>query len=198
MRGIIAVLGVLLAGQAAGQSFEYDLVEAAHERTQHTVRYDGRYVKIDYPWGDVPKEIGVCTDVVIRAYRSLGTDLQQLVHEDMRSHFNQYPSRQKWGLKRPDRNIDHRRVLNLQVFFERHGQTLAISDNPADYQPGDLVTWTLPGGLPHIGIVTEVSSPSSGNPAIVHNIGSGPILQDMLFSFPITGHYRYVPEKYRQ
>jgi len=182
----------------AALNFEHDIVGAAHERTRHTVRYDGAYVAIDYPMGDVPKEIGVCTDVVIRSYRSLGTDLQRLVHEDIKANFSQYPSNRIWGLKSPDKNIDHRRVPNLQVFFKRHGQELPITRNTSDYKPGNLVTWMLPGNLPHIGIVTEKINPATGNPMIVHNIGSGPELEDMLFSYKITGHYKYVPEKYNK
>ena len=169
------------------------LVEAAIERTTHTVRYDGRYVAIDYPNGDVPPNIGVCTDVIIRSYRKLNIDLQRLVHEDMKQHFDLYPSRTIWGLTKTDRNIDHRRVPNLQVFFSRFGKALPISTQPSDYQPGDLVTWMLPGNLPHIGIVTDRIHGQSGNPLIAHNIGAGPQLQDMLFSYPITGHYRYLP-----
>ena len=169
------------------------LVEAAIERTTHTVRYDGRYVAIDYPNGDVPPNIGVCTDVIIRSYRKLNIDLQRLVHEDMKQHFDLYPSRTVWGLTKTDRNIDHRRLPNLQVFFSRFGKALPISAQPGDYQPGDLVTWMLPGNLPHIGIVTDRIHSQSGNPLIAHNIGAGPQLQDMLFSYPITGHYRYLP-----
>lgn len=170
------------------------LVQAALDRTSYDVVYDGRYVSISYPGGDVPKNIGVCTDVVIRSYRELGIDLQQLVHEDIRDHFDAYPSARIWGLKKPDSNIDHRRVPNLQVFFERHGQKLALSDKAEDYLPGDLVTWYVGGNLPHIGIVTDHIDEVSGHPKIVHNIGSGPKLDDMLFSYPITGHYRFFPE----
>lgn len=168
-----------------------NLVSAALERTNHQVFYEGSYRKIDYPMGDVPKNIGVCTDVVVRSYRTLGLDLQQLVHEDMKDNFNQYPK--NWGLKRPDTNIDHRRVPNLERFFERHGQTLAITDNPKDYLPGDVVSWRLAGGLPHIGIVTDKKSQQSDNYMVVHNIGLGPKLEDVLFDYRIVGHYRYLP-----
>lgn len=165
------------------------LVEAAKERLEHWVIYDGSYQTIDYPNGDVQPNKGVCTDVIIRAYRTLGTDLQQLVHEDMLAHFDQYPNH--WGLQRPDPNIDHRRVPNLETYFQRHGTTLPITQNPADYQPGDLVTWRLQhNGLPHIGIVSDVKAPS-GRYKIVHNIGWGPKLDDMLFDHKIVGHYRY-------
>ena len=173
----------------ASEDFADRLVRAALERTHHTVRYDGSYLSIDYPGGDVPASIGVCTDVVIRSYRALGIDLQVLVHEDMRAHFEVYPNH--WGLRRPDTNIDHRRVPNLQTFFARHGDELAASDDPDDYQPGDLVTWMLPRNLPHIGIVVDRRSADGKRPLIVHNIGSGPKLEDGLFEYPITGHYRY-------
>lgn len=173
------------------------LVEAALKRTHQNVRYDGRYIKIPYPNGDVPKDIGVCTDVIIRSYRALGIDLQQLVHEDMAKHFNQYPSKRIWGLDKPDSNIDHRRVPNLQVFFSRFGQELAISNDPSSYKAGDLVTWLLPGNLPHIGIISDKVNSKTGLPLIVHNIGMGPKLEDMLFDYKITGHYRYQPEQQR-
>lgn len=176
-------------GKHQVSSFAEALVKAALDRTRHSVRYDGSYRKISYPMGDVPGNIGVCTDVVIRTYRSLGIDLQQLVHEDMLTHFSTYPKR--WGLSQPDSNIDHRRVPNLQRFFERKGNKLRTSSNPEDYQPGELVTWVLPGNLPHIGIVTDQRDPVTKRPLIVHNIGAGPRLEDMLFDYPITGHYRF-------
>jgi len=184
---------VVFSQNAASNSFEDKLVNAAIERTKHDVRYDGAYFSIPYPNGDVPPDIGVCTDVVIRAYRAVGTDLQRLVHEDMTNHFNAYPSTRIWGLNTTDRNIDHRRVPNLQAFFTRHGAKLPVSNNVQDYKPGDIVTWMLPGNLPHIGIVTDRTSSNSSNPLIVHNIGAGPKLEDMLFDYKITGHYRYVP-----
>ena len=192
----LAVL-LLVAEHGLADSFEQDLVAAAMERTEHRVTYNGAYYRIDYPNGDVPAEIGVCTDVIIRSYRAIGTDLQQLVHEDMVAHFDAYPSRRIWGLSSTDSNIDHRRVPNLQTFFTRHGDSLPLSRNPGDYSPGDLVTWMLPGNLPHIGIVTDTVSRETGNPLVVHNIGAGPRLEDMLFAYPITGHYRYVPQAYR-
>lgn len=169
------------------------LVEAAHERTRHRVVYTPSYVRLVYPGGDVPAGTGVCTDVIIRAYRKLGLDLQVLVHEDMRRAFAKYPT--IWGLKRTDSNIDHRRVPNLRRFFKRRGAELAISRKAVDYRPGDLVTWSLKsrGSLPHIGIVTERKS-RQGIPLIVHNIGAGPQLEDILFKYPITGHYRYFPK----
>jgi len=177
-------------------SFEEDLVKSALNRTQSTVRYDGRYMAIDYPNGDVPKDIGVCTDVVIRSYRSLGIDLQQLVHEDMKLAFSKYPSKRIWGLNKPDSNIDHRRVPNLRSFFTRHGQSLSTDKKIENYRAGDLVTWMLPGNLPHIGVVTNQKSADSKRLLVVHNIGRGPKLDDMIFDFDITGHYRYVPKNY--
>jgi len=139
--------------------------------------------------GDVAPNRGVCTDVVIRAYRAIGIDLQVLVHEDMRAHFHLYP--RLWGLSRPDTNIDHRRVPNLQRFLERADAKVPTGTTATSYLPGDLVTWTLPGNLPHVGIVSDRHAPLSGNPLIIHNIGAGPAEEDMLFAYPITGHYRY-------
>jgi uncharacterized protein YijF (DUF1287 family) len=178
-----------IGGAPFAYEFPVDLVTAAIERTRHPVRYDGGYRKIPYPLGDVPADLGVCTDVVIRAYRGIGIDLQRLVHEDMRLAFRSYP--QIWGLTKPDPNIDHRRVPNLQRFFERRGEVLPISRKAEDYRPGELVTWVLPGNLPHIGIVTDLASPTTGQPMIVHNIGAGPKLEDVLFDYPISGHYRF-------
>ena len=183
------------AGEGNTAAFRQELVAAALQRTTQQVRYDGAYQKIAYPNGDVAPDIGVCTDVVIRSYRALGIDLQQRVHEDMVADFAAYPSRRIWGMTRTDTNIDHRRVPNLQAFFQRNGQTLAVSDNPADYQPGDLVTWMLPGNLPHIGVVSDRYASGSGRPLIVHNIGAGPVLEDMLFRYRISGHYHYLPQK---
>lgn len=177
-------------------SFAEELAQAALARTMHRVRYDGRYLKIAYPMGDVPPEIGVCTDVVIRSYRELGIDLQKEVHEDIKRHFRKYPSRKRWGLRRPDTNIDHRRVYNLQAFFDRKGQSLKITQDPSNYKPGDLVTWQVGAKLPHIGIVLEeVSDIDPRRHLIAHNIGRGPEIEDMLFDFEITGHYRYQPKK---
>lgn len=174
-------------------SFATRLAAAALERTQHAVVYDPAYVVIDYPGGDVPADRGVCSDVVIRAYRVLGLDLQKLVHEDMKRNFRRYP--QKWGLKRPDKNIDHRRVPNLQRFFKRQGAGLPISKKVEDYQVGDVVAWDLNGkGLTHIGVV--VAPPGKPDERwIVHNIGQGPKLEDALFDWKIIGHYRYAPKR---
>ncbi|MCG8592534.1 MAG: DUF1287 domain-containing protein [Proteobacteria bacterium] len=162
---------------------------AARARTAHTVVYDGSYRSIPYPGGDVSADVGVCTDVVIRAYRQLGIDLQRDVHEEMRAHFGAFPDR--WGLTRPDPNIDHRRVPNLRVLFARRGVVLPVSDEPGAYVAGDLVTWRLPGNLPHIGVVVDARSPDGERPLVVHNVGAGPRLEDVLFAYPITGHYRY-------
>ena len=177
-------------GQAPTESFPTRLVAAAIERTAKRVNYDGSYRKLQYPGGDVPNDIGVCTDLIIRSYRALGIDLQQLVHEDMLASFSAYP--QRWGLTRPDANIDQRRVLNLQTFFSRHGTVLSQSASPDEYQAGDIVTWMLPGNLPHIGIVSDRRSSDRARPLVVHNIGNGPEIEDMLFKYRITGHYRYV------
>ena len=165
------------------------LVAAALEQTTKPVRYDGAYRRIPYPLGDVPAEVGVCTDVVVRAYRAVGVDLQQRVHEDMRAAFAAYP--RAWGMARPDPNIDHRRVPNLQTFFRRRGTALARSTDPVAYEAGDLVTWMLPGNLPHIGVVIDRRSADRQRPLVVHNIGRGPEIEDMLLKFTITGHYRY-------
>lgn len=190
----LLLLATLLASQTCfSEVSEKELVSAVIARTKQNVSYDGSYVSIAYPNGDVPSNTGVCTDVIIRSYRTLGTDLQVLVHEDMARNFAAYPSQKIWGLTRTDKNIDHRRVPNLQAFFSRHGKVLPISTKAQDYAPGDIVTWLLPGNLPHIGIVTDKHSEAAGNPLIVHNIGAGPSLDDMLFLYKITGHYRYFP-----
>ena len=192
----------------APSEFAQKLAAAAMERTRHRVIYDPAYRAIAYPGGDVALDRGVCTDVVIRSFRALGIDLQKRVHVDMRAAFRAYPNR--WGLKRPDTNIDHRRVPNLRRFFIRHGQSLPISLNGDDYKVGDLVTWDLgaskaglhpitmkhPNRLansrkPHIGIVSARRSADGRRPLIVHNIGGGTELSDMLFDFQITGRYRY-------
>jgi len=163
------------------------LLAAAHEQTRHAVSYDSGYTRIPYPMGDVAADKGVCTDVVIRAYRTLGIDLQQRVHEDMTAHFSLYPT--TWGLKRADSNIDHRRVPNLRVFLGRFGRTLAVTSIPQDYAPGDLVTYRLPGNHPHIAIVSDQYK--GDRPLVIHNIGWGPKQEDSLFAYEISGHYRY-------
>ncbi len=186
---VCCVAAPVVAQLAPEDDWADRLVDAAIERTEHQVRYDGSYLLIDYPAGDVPDSVGVCTDLIVRAYRALGVDLQQEVHEDMIDNFSEYPD--IWGQTAPDPSIDHRRVLNLQVFFRHRGEELAVTDAAADYQPGDLITWMLPGNLPHIGIVTNRCSPDAKRPMIVHNIGRGPEIEDSLFDYPITGHYRF-------
>lgn len=176
-------------GEGRSSDFADRLVAAALERTNRPVRYNGSYREIAYPGGDVPDDVGVCTDLVIRSYRAVGIDLQKEVHEDMSGHFGEYP--REWALPRPDPNIDHRRVLNLRTFFRRNGRELPVTSEPGDFPAGDLVTWRLPSGRPHIGIVTSRRSGDGRRPLIVHNIGKGPEVDDVLFKFPITGHYRY-------
>lgn len=165
----------------------HQLAAAAEAQVGVTVDYDASYVEIDYPGGDVPRSTGVCTDVVVRAFRELGIDLQVLVHQDMTTHFGAYP--QRWGLSRPDPNIDHRRVPNLSTYFERQGAALPVSDAGGDHQPGDVVTWSV-GGKPHIGIVSAKVAPGGDRFCIAHNIGGGTRVNDFLFDYPITGHYR--------
>jgi len=167
------------------------LVAAAIERTHHAVRYDPAYVRIPYPGGDVAADTGVCTDEIIRAYRAVGVDLQKEVHEDIARNFAAYPDQRRWHLAGPDPNIDHRRVPNLIVFFSRKGEVLRISDRAGDYSPGDIVTWDLGGGVPHIGIVVDRKAPEAGRYMIMHNIGQGPKIEDALFNWRITGHFRY-------
>ena len=170
------------------KTFEEKLSNAAISIIDESIVYTPDYVSIKYPNGDVPAKTGVCSDVVIRAYRKLGIDLQKEVHEDMKANFSKYPT--KWGLKKTDTNIDHRRVPNLEVFFERKGKKLPISKNASDYKTGEMVTWMIGGKLPHIGIVTHKKS-SNGNPMIVHNVGGGQVLEDCLFSWEIVGHYLF-------
>lgn len=165
------------------------LSNAAISLTKQSVTYDPSYFSIDYPNGDVPVDKGVCTDVVVRAYRKLGVDLQKEVHEDMKANFSLYP--QNWGLRTTDKNIDHRRVPNLMTFFKRKGAEKPITNNAKDYLPGDVVCWSLGGGLTHIGIVVAEKSANGKRNLIVHNIGAGQVLEDCLFKFKIIGHYRY-------
>lgn len=181
---------LLFAAIAYAQTDFYSvLADSAFTLTNQKVRYDGSYRKIPYPGGDVPADIGVCTDVVIRAYRKLGIDLQKEVHEDMLSNFDLYPK--LWGLPRPDKNIDHRRVPNLMKFFSRKGTVLAKTQNAEDYNPGDLVCWDLGGGITHIGIVSNKLSEGGGRYQMIHNIGAGQVMEDCLFKYTIIGHYRY-------
>lgn len=186
----IICLLFLTIGSAVGQTNFYNqLADSALVLTNERVIYDPAYRVIDYPDGDVPADKGVCTDVIIRAYRKLGIDLQKEVHEDMKSNFDKYPT--NWGLSRPDKNIDHRRVPNLMTFFTRHGTVKKITDHPTDYQPGDIVCWNLGGGITHIGIVSRKKSTDGQRFLLIHNIGSGQVLEDCLFSHKIIGHFRY-------
>lgn len=190
------LLGLLLVvGASTAQAAPPPLVLAARQQVGVTVGYDPAYRRIAYPMGDVPAHTGVCTDVIVRAYRQQGIDLQVLVHQDMRRAWSAYPK--LWGLKRPDPHIDHRRVPNLVTFFRRHGQALGVSEQGADYRPGDMVTWRLPGNLPHIGIVSDRRS-ATGTPLVIHNIGAGVREEDLLFAHPITGRYRWVPRAARR
>lgn len=184
---LLSFLNICIYAQEA--DFYKRLSVAAIELTKDKVIYDPRYYSIPYPNGDVPSDKGVCTDVIVRAYRKLGIDLQQKIHVDMKANFSKYPK--KWGLKGTDKNIDHRRVPNQAMYFSRFGTILKVSDKGSDYSPGDIVTWDLGGGITHIGIVTDRMSSDGKRPLIVHNIGRGQVLEDCLFSFKITGHYRY-------
>ena len=168
------------------------LVEAARSQVGVTLTYDPAYRRLAYPNGDVPIERGVCTDVVVRAYRKLDVDLQALVHQDMKKAWGAYPHEARWQLKAPDPNIDHRRVPNLATFFARHGTAMPASREMKTYLPGDIVTWRLPHDLTHIGIVSDKFS-DDGVPLIIHNIGAGAREENMLFAYPITGHYRWHP-----
>jgi uncharacterized protein len=165
------------------------LIDAAVAQAGVTTGYDPSYVKLDYPGGDVPKETGVCTDVIVRAFRVVGLDLQKEIYEDMTRAWSDYPK--KWGSSRPDSNIDHRRVPNMMTYFTRKQKTVSSTSNPDDYHPGDLVTWDLGGGVDHIGIVTDMVSPNGSRCLIAHNIGAGARVEDVLFNWKITGHYRY-------
>ncbi len=192
MKKILLALSALALSftLAFGQGgFASRLSDAALELTKDFVIYDPTYFRISYPGGDVPANRGVCTDVVIRAYRKLGIDLQKEVHEDMKANFAKYPN--NWGLKRTDTNIDHRRVPNLMVFFGRHGTTLPITRDAADYRPGDIVCWRLGGGQTHIGIVVDAQTLVSKRYKVVHNIGAGQVVADCLFDYQIIGHYRF-------
>jgi len=168
---------------------QLELSDFAFELTKQKVTYDPSYFSIDYPNGDVPSDKGVCTDVIIRAYRKIGIDLQKNVHEDMKANFSAYPK--IWGLKVTDKNIDHRRVPNLMTYFKRKGAEKPISDKAKDYLPGDIVCWNLGGATTHIGIVVDKKSKDRKRNLIVHNIGGGQVLADCLFDYKIIGHYRY-------
>lgn len=204
LAGVLSPLGsVVLSRTAQAQSVTTSafaaptkmalaLINAARTQIGVTLIYDGSYVQLHYPNGDVPIERGVCTDVIVRAYRqAFGYDLQQKVHEDMSRAFSAYPT--IWGMRRPDRHIDHRRVPNLQTFFKRQGVQLPVSSNTSDYLPGDLVTMTVGRNLPHIVIVSDRYNQSASRPFVIHNIGAGTREEDVLMSFKITGHYRFFP-----
>lgn len=187
---VITILLSVTAREACAQSgFFKQLSDSALTLTHQQVRYSSAYYNIPYPNGDVPANVGVCTDVVIRAYRKMGIDLQKEVHEDMLRHFLEYPK--FWGMKSPDKNIDHRRVPNLMKFFERKNAKLSVTNIASDYLPGDLVCWNLGKGITHIGMVANKKSVDGKRNLIIHNIGGGQVLADCLFNFPITGHYRY-------
>ena len=175
----------------AAKNFAEKLSNAAISIIDPSIDYDPAYFSIEYPNGDVPKNKGVCTDVIIRSYRKLGIDLQKEVHEDMIENFSKYPNLEKWGMTKTDTNIDHRRVPNLEIFFERNGKKLSVTQDPKDYKTGEIVTWLINNKLPHIGIVTSKKSSDGKRNLIVHNVGNGQVLQDCLFEYKIVGHYRY-------
>jgi uncharacterized protein YijF (DUF1287 family) len=191
MRAIFAAIVLVLVAWHpvhAESTRALDLVAAARTQVGVTLIYDSSYQRIAYPMGDVPRERGVCSDVVIRAFRAVGIDLQQELHRDMTRHFAAYPK--TWGLARPDRNIDHRRVPNLATWFKRQGHDLPVSQGAAAYKPGDIVSWVLGGGQPHIGIVSDRRSEDGARPLVIHNIGWGAREEDVLFEYRITGHFR--------
>ena len=183
------VFSLLLTGTACADEA---LVSAAQDRLKQRVTYNGAYIKLDYPGGDVPANIGVCTDVIIRSFRAAyGFVFQKAVHEDMKVNFSAYPN--NWGLKRTDRNIDHRRVPNLEAYLKRQGASLGVSSKAANFKPGDIVSWRLGGSLPHIGIVSARKA-RDGTPLIIHNVGAGPQEENVLFAYKMTGHFRFKPE----
>lgn len=173
------------------KTFEEKLSAAAISIIDSSIDYDPAYFSIKYPNGDIPENKGVCTDVIIRSYRKLGIDLQKEVHEDMVANFSKYHNLKKWGMTKTDTNIDHRRVPNLEVFFERKGKKLSVTDNPSDYKTGEIVTWMINGKLPHIGIITNEKSEDGKRNLIVHNVGGGQNLDDCLFDYKIVGHFKY-------
>src|SRR5262245_9314544 len=190
IRAAALLVALAVSGAAAGgKSWDDALVVAARGQIGVTTDYDGTYARLAYPGGDVPLGRGVCTDVLIRAYRALGADLQVLVHEDLSANWARYPH--AWG-PAPDRNIDHRRVPNLETFFRRHGEALPVSTRAADYGTGDIVSWRLANGLPHIGIVSRADAEA---PLVVHNIGYGAREEAVLFDYRIVGHFRYAPSR---
>lgn len=184
---------ILLLSFAAPALADEALVKAAQDRLKQSVLYNGAYMRLEYPGGDVPKNIGVCTDVIIRSYRAAyGFDFQKAVHEDMKANFSSYPK--NWGLTRTDRNIDHRRVPNLETYLKRQGAELALSDRAQDFNAGDIVSWRIAGRLPHIGIVSDRKAPD-GTLLIIHNVGAGPQEENVLFAYKMTGHFRFIPKR---
>lgn len=184
---MLAIAGLVPEAQTSSRISR--VLEGAYQQVGRTTIYDGSYRRLSFPGGDIPIERGVCSDVLVRAYRHAGLDLQLLVNQDMSGGFRSYP--QLWGLSKPDSNIDHRRVLNLAAFFGRKGKNLPISTRASDYSAGDIVTWRLASGVPHIGLVADRLQ--RGRPLVIHNIGAGAQVEDVLFSYVITGHYRYDP-----
>lgn len=194
-RQYLTIFGILLSlARPTGSAFAEpgpisQVIAGAISQTSQTLYYDPAYSQIPYPNGDLPSDRGVCTDVVIRAFRKGGVDLQSLVHQDMKKDFSAYPK--TWGLKQTDTNIDHRRVPNLMTFFARKGKSLPVTQQAEDYLPGDVVAWRLSNGLLHVGLVTDRPTFDGKRRLIVHNIGQGARLEDVLFSFELIGHYRY-------
>ncbi len=193
LRVLLLALCLLLPFQVRAEGSASDtgakIVAAARKQVGVTLTYDPAYVTMEYPGGDVPRDRGVCTDVIVRALRdALTKDLQKLVHEDMLGNFSAYPK--NWGLSKTDKNIDHRRVPNLQAFFKRSGFSVPVTKEPADFKPGDLVTCTVPPNLPHVMIVSDKKT-EAGVPLVIHNIGRGAQEEDVLFTYPHTGHYRW-------
>ena len=186
---IVTFITIVVISSFAQKDFGSRLADSAFTLTKQKVKYDPAYFQIKYPNGDVPGDKGVCTDVIIRAYRKVGIDLQKEVHEDIKTNFNNYPK--YWKLKKSDTNIDHRRVPNLMVFFAKYGKVKQLTLKPTDYLPGDIVCWNLGGAITHIGIVSKKKSQDGKRHMMIHNIGKGQVLEDCLFAYKIIGHYEY-------
>ncbi|HYM60248.1 MAG TPA: DUF1287 domain-containing protein [Thermoanaerobaculia bacterium] len=184
----LALLATLTASAQTNAQKNATVIRAARAQVGVTHGYDNRYHQIAYPGGDVPVTTGVCADVIVRAFRAAGLDLQVMVHDDMRKHFSAYP--RKWRLTAPDANIDHRRVPNLEVFLRRSGKAVSVTKNGPDYLPGDIVVWRLLGGLPHIGLVSDRRA-TPQRYLVIHNVGAGTREEDVLFAYEITGHFRW-------
>jgi uncharacterized protein len=189
IRMVLIISALCVYGAAAPVDSIKKIIDHAKWQTTVTKDYDPAYVGLAYPMGDVPITTGVCTDVIVRAFRSVGIDLQRQVHEDMLKHFSEYP--RTWGLKRPDANIDHRRVSNLTTLFKKLGKEVPVSQNGSDYLPGDIVTWVIGKDTDHIGMVSDEKVEGVDRYYVIHNIGEGTVSDDVLFQLPITGHYRY-------